>query len=114
MTIFPRESARSARSCRAGQGVHRAAAIAQFDFNYKTATLLSWRVILPEAARQFTLPMLPADIELPAQADQTDVHVELVESSAFDYADMRSSAGTTRFRRDESLPAIRTLRSSSL
>ena len=89
-------------------------AIVTFDFNYKTATLLSWRVILPEAARQFTLPMLPADIELPAQADQTDVHVELVESSAFDYADMRSSAGTTRFRRDESLPAIRTLRSSSL
>ena len=89
-------------------------AIATFDFNYKGSTLLEWRVILPESARQFTLPTLPDDIELPSEAQETEVHVELVESSAFDYAQMRAIGGSTRFRRDSEMPAVRTLRSSSL
>ncbi len=89
-------------------------AIATFDFTYKTATLLSWRVILPESARSVTLPMLPSDIQLPKQAEGTEVHVELIESSAFDYADMRATGGASSFRRDETMPAIRTLRNSLL
>jgi hypothetical protein len=89
-------------------------AIATFSFNYKSATLLTWRVILPESARQFTRPTLPSDIELPAEAQEIETHIELVESSAFDYAIMRATGGATSFRRDDSMPAIRTLRSSSL
>ncbi len=89
-------------------------AIATIEFQYKNSTQLTWRVILPEAARQFVLPTLPSDIELPTKAPDLAVHVELVESSAFDYAAMRAKGGSTAFRRDESMPAIRTLRSSSL
>lgn len=87
-------------------------AIATIEYQYKSSTQLTWRVILPPSARQFALPMLPSDIELPAQADQTEVHVELVDGTAFDWAGMRAMGGASSFRRDDTMPAIRTLRSS--
>jgi hypothetical protein len=87
-------------------------AIATIEYQYKNHALLTWRVVLPESARQFTLPQAP-EIEFPKQADQREVHVELIESSAFDWAGMRAKAGATSFRRDNTMPAIRTLRSST-
>ncbi|MFN0247113.1 MAG: hypothetical protein ACKV2T_09395 [Kofleriaceae bacterium] len=87
-------------------------AIATIEYQYKNYTQLTWRVILPESARQFTLPD-SADIEIPKEVDQSEVHVELIESSAFDWAGMRAKAGATSFRRDDTMPAIRTLRSST-
>jgi hypothetical protein len=85
-----------------------------FEFQYKGATQLEWHVIAPESARGITLPMLPNEIEIPKQAQELEVHVELIESPSFDYADMRTTGGTTSFRRDDTLPAIRVLRSSFL
>ena len=58
------------------------------------------------------LPMLPSDIELPKQADQREIHVELVDGTAFDWNDMRQMGGATSFRRDDTMPAIRTVRYS--
>ncbi len=87
-------------------------AIVTIEFQYKGSTRLEWRVIVPSSAREVVLPMLPDDIELPTQAQDLDVHVELIESPAFDYADMRATGGARSFRRDDTLPAIRTLRSS--
>ena len=84
-----------------------------FDFQYKNSTVLTWRVILPASARSIVLPSLPSDIQLPVDANDSVVNVELSESDAFDYTQMRATAGATSFRRDDTLPAQRTLRSSS-
>jgi hypothetical protein len=43
-----------------------------------------------------------------------DVHINLIESSAYDYADLRALGGTTTILSDESMPAVRTLRVSAI
>ena len=89
-------------------------AIATFEFQYKTATFLTWRVIAPASARQVALPVLPPDLATRlTQTDRLSAHVSLYESDAFDYAAMRAKGGTEDFARDRGLPAVYTLRTSS-
>ena len=89
-------------------------AIVTVEFQYKTATFVTWKVVAPATARQVTLPTLPPDLNtMFSQTDSVAASVTLYDSDAFDYAAMRAKGGTDDFARDRGLPAVYALRTSS-